>query len=225
MIMPSVRYALLLASCLALPALAANNGMPPANAQGSQSTAPAAEPVVPEGPSAAAPAQTATLSDLGRSLRDYFSEDELALLFEYMRDSVIAAFKGDEVYLPPDLAFKLEVLMVRMKKEGGHYMDNLIRQLERDLARNLKEKLKPPPIKEKAYEPPPFPKPLPPPTSPPASQIAPPPPMLPPGLPMLVPVPLPPMLPLGIPVSPPGAPIAPSPVAPAPVAPANPNPG
>ncbi|MBK9325012.1 MAG: hypothetical protein IPN00_01285 [Hydrogenophilales bacterium] len=98
-------------------------------------------------PANGAPPQVATppgpsLSDLGRSLRSYFTEEELDLLFEYMRDSVIAAFKGEEVTLPPDLSFKLEILLVRMKKEGGHYMDNLIRQLEKDLERNLKEKLK-----------------------------------------------------------------------------------
>ncbi|MBM4182112.1 MAG: hypothetical protein FJ209_11240 [Betaproteobacteria bacterium] len=90
-----------------------------------------------------------TLSDLGRSLRNYFTEEELNLLFEYMRDSVLAAFKGEEVSLPPDLAFKLEVLLARMKREGGHYMDNLMRQLEKDLERNLKQKLK-----EKMAEPP-----------------------------------------------------------------------
>jgi hypothetical protein len=90
-----------------------------------------------------------TLSDLGRSLRSYFTEDELNLLFQYMRDSVLAAFKDEEVSLPPDLAFKLEVLLARMKREGGHYMDNLMRQLEKDLERNLKQKLK-----EKMAEPP-----------------------------------------------------------------------
>ncbi len=90
-----------------------------------------------------------TLSDLGRSLRNYFTEEELNLLFEYMRDSVLAAFKGEEASLPPDLAFKLEVLLARMKREGGHYMDNLMRQLEKDLERNLKQKLK-----EKMAEPP-----------------------------------------------------------------------
>jgi hypothetical protein len=93
-------------------------------------------------PDAITPSASPTLSDLGRSLRSYFTEEELDLLFEYMRDSVIAAFKGEEVTLPPDLSFKLEILLVRMKKEGGHYMDNLIRQLEKDLERNLKEKLK-----------------------------------------------------------------------------------
>lgn len=106
-------------------------------------------------------AASPTLSDLGRSLRSYFTEEELDLLFQYMRDSVIAAFKGEEVALPPDLAFKLEILLVRMKKEGGHYMDNLIRQLEKDLERSLKEKLKeklaPPDVSASTYTLPPLP--------------------------------------------------------------------
>jgi hypothetical protein len=109
-------------------------------------------------PDAATPSASPTLSDLGRSLRSYFTEEELDLLFEYMRDSVIAAFKGEEVTLPPDLSFKLEILLVRMKKEGGHYMDNLIKQLEKDLERNLKEKLKeklaPPDTSTSIYTPP-----------------------------------------------------------------------
>jgi hypothetical protein len=104
--------------------------------------APAPPPPASGAPSQVAPPPGPSLSDLGRSLRTYFTEEELDLLFEYMRDSVIAAFKGEEVTLPPDLSFKLEILLVRMKKEGGHYMDNLIRQLEKDLERNLKEKLK-----------------------------------------------------------------------------------
>lgn len=65
----------------------------------------------------------------------------------------MASFKDEEVNLPPDLSFKLEILLVRMKKEGGHYMDNLINQLEKDLKNSLKEKLAPPPIKEVPYNP------------------------------------------------------------------------
>lgn len=141
---------------------------------------PQAEAAVPPAATVSPP----TLSDLGRSLRTYFSEEELALLFEYMRNSVIAAFKGEEVYLPPDITFKLEVLMVRLKKEGGHYMDNLIRQMERDLARSLKEKLKPPPVRDQPYEVPPYPRPLAPPVLPLPAPIPPPPPMLPPGVPL-----------------------------------------
>lgn len=85
-----------------------------------------------------------TLSDLGKSLRSYFTEEELDLLFEYMKESVVASFKGEEVSLPPDIAFKLEILLVRLQKQSGQYMDNLIKQLERDLKRSLKEKLTPP---------------------------------------------------------------------------------
>lgn len=94
-----------------------------------------------------------TLSDLGKSLRSYFTEDELDLLFEYMKESVLASFKGEEVSLPPDIAFKLEILLVRLQKQSGQYMDNLIKQLERDLKRSLKEKLTPP----GAQPPPPLP--------------------------------------------------------------------
>jgi hypothetical protein len=110
---------------------------------------------------AAAPKATTppapTLSDLGRSLRNYFTEEELGLLFQYMKESVIASFKDEEVLLPPDLSFKLEILLVRLKKEGGHYMDNLIDQLEKDLKNSVKkklqEKLTPPPIKDQPYNP------------------------------------------------------------------------
>jgi hypothetical protein len=94
-----------------------------------------------------------TLSDLGRSLRNYFTEEELSLLFQYMKESVMASFKDEEVSLPPDLSFKLEILLVRMKKESGHYMDNLIDQMEKDLKHKLKEKLTPPPIKDQPYVP------------------------------------------------------------------------
>jgi hypothetical protein len=126
-------------------------GVPPA-AAGNDAAAPPP-------PDAGAPqALSPSLSDLGRSLRSYFTEEELDTLFQYMRDSVVAAFKDEEVTLPPDLAFKLEVLLARMKKEGGHYMDNLIKQLEKDLERNLKEKLKeklaPPDTSKTPYMPP-----------------------------------------------------------------------
>jgi hypothetical protein len=92
----------------------------------------------------------ATLSDLGKSLRNTFTEEEIDLLFQYMKDSVIAAFKGEEVVLPPDLAFKLEVVLARMKRESAVYMEKLIQQLEDDLKRSLKEKLvAPPPQQER----------------------------------------------------------------------------
>ncbi len=138
--------ALSLGVACAAPAVSAGNG--PSAPAPSGSNAPA------NGAPKATTPPSPTLSDLGRSLRSYFSEEELDILFQYMRDSVIAAFKGEEVFLPPDLSFKLEILLVRMKKEGGHYMDNLIKQLEKDLERNLKEKLAPPDTSTSTYTPP-----------------------------------------------------------------------
>jgi len=146
------------AAAASTPSAPQNGAVDPAAAALAPSTAAA-----PETPMQPAPAEQTqappppTLSDLGKSLRNYFTEEELSLLFEYMQESVISAFKGEEVSLPPDLAFKLEILLVRLKKEGGHYMDNLITQLEKDLKNSLKEKLKetltPPPIKERPYNP------------------------------------------------------------------------
>lgn len=83
----------------------------------------------------------------------YFTEEELGLLFQYMQESVFSAFKGEEVNLPPDLSFKLEILLVRLKRLSGHYMDNLIKKMEQDLKNSLKEKLTPPPIKNQPYNP------------------------------------------------------------------------
>ena len=86
-----------------------------------------------------------TLSDLGQSVRSYFSEDEKKLIYDYLRDSAVAAFKGEEAMpMGPELAFKLEVLLGRMKKEGGAYMDTLSKQLEQD----LKKRMAPPPPRE-----------------------------------------------------------------------------
>lgn len=101
-------------------------------------------PAVPIAPAAVPFPAGPSLAELGKSLRSYFTDDELDLLFEYMKESVVAAFKGEDVYLPPDLAFKLEVLLARMKKEGVHYLDNLMKQLEQDLKRSIEEKLGPP---------------------------------------------------------------------------------
>ncbi len=128
------------------------------------------------------PAKSATpsLSDLGHSFKNALTEEETRLLIEYMRDSVLAAFNDEEVSLPPDLAFKLEVLMQRLKKESNYYLDNLMKQLEEDIKRSLKETMEvPPPV---PYVPPelpqllpaPLPTPLPTPAQPPASAPQPP---------------------------------------------------
>lgn len=88
-----------------------------------------------------------SLSDLGHAFKNALTEEETRLLIEYMRDSVLAAFNDEEVTLPPDLAFKLEVLQQRLKKESNFYLDNWLKQLEADIRRSLKEKMEvPPPV-------------------------------------------------------------------------------
>jgi hypothetical protein len=181
--LPARLCSLLIAAVLSFPSVAANTAQPEAPSPFQQAPAlpmpvfPATQPGAPAAPAAtkngvepaaqakpngaavnsaepkAATPPSPTLSDLGRSLRTYFTEDELDLLFQYMKESVIASFKGEEVNLPPDLSFKLEILLVRMQKEGGHYMDNLMQQMEKDLKHKLKEKLVPPPVKEVPYNP------------------------------------------------------------------------
>jgi hypothetical protein len=97
-------------------------------------------------PAAPTPASP-SLSDLGHAFKNALTEEETRLLIEYMRDSVLAAFKDEEVTLPPDLAFKLEVLMQRLKKQSNFYLDNWLKQLEADIKRSLKEKMEvPPPV-------------------------------------------------------------------------------
>lgn len=96
-----------------------------------------------------APAKVApavpSLSDMGHMLKNALTEEETRLLIEYMQDSVMAAFKDEEVSLPPDLAFKLEVLAQRLKKQSNFYLDNLLKQMEEDIKRSLKEKMEAPP--------------------------------------------------------------------------------
>ncbi len=115
------RFTALLLAGLAIPALAADKT--PAKA-----------------PAKVAPA-TPSLSDLGHMLKNALSEEETRLLIEYMRDSVMAAFNDEEVSLPPDLAFKLEVMGQRLKKQSNFYLDNLLKQMEEDIKRSLKEKM------------------------------------------------------------------------------------
>ena len=86
-----------------------------------------------------------SLAELGHSFKNALTEEETRLLLEYMRDSVMAAFNDEEITLPADLAFKLEVLQQRLKKESNFYLDNFLKQLEQDIKRSLKEKMEPSP--------------------------------------------------------------------------------
>lgn len=107
---------------------------------------PPAPAVQPEAPAVAPAAPKAkngpTLADMEGALRSYFSDEELSLLIDYAKAALMASLKGEDVYLSPDLAFKLEVLLVRMQKMGASYLDNLIKQMEHDLKHSLRETLR-----------------------------------------------------------------------------------
>lgn len=112
--------------------------VPPASAAQPEAPAalPAPPPVVPKAKNGP------TLADMEGALRSYFSDEELRLLIDYAKAALVASLKGEDVYLSPDLAFKLEVLLVRMQKMGASYLDNLIKQMEHDLKQSLKESLR-----------------------------------------------------------------------------------
>lgn len=81
------------------------------------------------------------LDAVAKRLRNYFTEEELHTLFDYLRDVSIAGLQGksDEVLLPPDLAFKMAILQERMMREGQYQMQLMMKQLERDIDQALKD--------------------------------------------------------------------------------------
>jgi hypothetical protein len=140
------------APTVAKPVTAKAPNKPAVRKVASQQLAPASRPTVSEpagvqaaDPAAAAPSaqsQPPGLAELTQGLRNYFTEEETGVLYEFMKDSLVSSLKGDEPEaLPPDLAFKMEVLIARMKREGGAYMDRLSKEIEAD----LKKRTAPPP--------------------------------------------------------------------------------
>lgn len=119
-------------------------------------------------PAANAQPPAMDLDAVAKRLQNYFTEEELRTLFDYMRDVSIAALGGasEEVLLPPDLAFKLAILQERMMREGEYQMQMMLKQLERDIDRALKDiflLMAPPaaPTPPKSSAPPPAPVPEP----------------------------------------------------------------
>lgn len=99
------------------------------------------------------------LDAVAKRLQNYFTEEELRTLFDYMRDVSIAALRGagDEVLMPPDLAFKMAILQERMLREGEYQMQLMMKQLERDIDQAMKDLLQlmaPPPPKPAPAPPP-----------------------------------------------------------------------
>jgi hypothetical protein len=101
----------------------------------------AQDPVPP--PSAAPAPPAASQSDLGeivKRLRAFISDEEMALLYDFMSNSAIAALRGGDVEpLPPELEFKLAILRERLYKEGNAAMQGFMQFLHRELDQTLKQ--------------------------------------------------------------------------------------
>jgi hypothetical protein len=91
----------------------------------------------PETPPATA---TPDVGEMAKRLRGFITDEEMALLYDYMSDSAIAALRGGDVApLPPELEFKLAILRERMSKEGNAAMQGFMQFLHRELDQMLKK--------------------------------------------------------------------------------------
>lgn len=74
----------------------------------------------------------------------FLTEEEMRLLFDYMREAIIAAMKGEEYRMPPELAHKLAKMQQRLMEQGNAAVRQMMEMMQRELDRALEE-LKPPP--------------------------------------------------------------------------------
>jgi hypothetical protein len=104
-------------------------------AQSNGTQAPSPPPANPQAP-ANPPSQ-----GWGLSISNFLSQDEMDMLFEYLRDSFIATMRNDPegASMPPELAFKLEILKQRMLKEGDAAVRQLMQSMQEDMDRALQE--------------------------------------------------------------------------------------
>lgn len=94
-----------------------------------------------------APAKPAT-EGWGLSISKFLTEDEMDMLFDYLRDAFIATVLNDpeEASMPPELAFKLAILRQRLIREGDAAVQQLTQALQKEVDRALLEyQLKQPP--------------------------------------------------------------------------------
>ncbi|MFZ5483419.1 MAG: hypothetical protein ACOZB0_04240 [Pseudomonadota bacterium] len=121
--------------------------VPPAGVQAPSPSLPPAAQDSPPPAVAPAPAPEVSLVDMIRALSQFLDEEEIQLVYDYLWDASIAALKGEEaeVVIPPELAFKLAILQKRIVKEGGHYLEGLARQMDKDLRDWRDQLLTPPP--------------------------------------------------------------------------------
>lgn len=77
-----------------------------------------------------------------QALSRYLTTADMAELSRFIFEVMMDFLKGtQEASLPPDLVFKLAVLEQRFKREGDVYMQQMLRDLDRDIRRFLSENL------------------------------------------------------------------------------------
>jgi hypothetical protein len=79
----------------------------------------------------------------GLSISDFLTDDEMDMLFEYLRDAFIATMRNDpeEASMPPELAFKLAILRQRLIREGDAAVQQLMQALQKEVDETLREYL------------------------------------------------------------------------------------
>ncbi len=79
----------------------------------------------------------------GLPLSAFLSEAEMRLMFDYLRDAMIAAMKGERHRMPPELTHTLARVQERLLRQGNAAVRQMMEMLQKDLERALEE-MKPP---------------------------------------------------------------------------------
>jgi hypothetical protein len=79
----------------------------------------------------------------------FLSEAEMRLMFDYLRDAMIAAMKGERYRMPPELAQTLARVQERLMRQGNAAVRQMMEMIQKDLDRALEE-MKPPAPEPKA---------------------------------------------------------------------------
>ncbi len=81
----------------------------------------------------------------GLPFNAFLSEGELRLLFDYARDAMIAAMKGERHRMPPELALALARVKERLMRQGNAAVRQMLEMMQKELDRALQDMTPPPP--------------------------------------------------------------------------------
>lgn len=108
--------------------------------------------LVVNGPSVSAqetpPPSAQTPQSPGLPFSAFLTEAEMRLMFDYLRDAMIAALRGEPYRMPPELAHTLARVQERLMRQGNAAVRQMMEMIQKDLDRALEE-MKPPPPEPK----------------------------------------------------------------------------